>query len=106
MKKFYDLPAFQEQFPKKAEHLLHVFGQGEWEQEELLYFTNLSDYAAYEVYQGQYSDLGLERDYGGAPELVQFIDYERLGDALRKDWYRRENYCFSDGSVIRTSCGF
>lgn len=64
-------------------------------------FDSLEDLAIYEVDDGWYSNLELDRDYNGAPNLSYFVDYKALGTALSQKWDDSCNCVLSDGRVVR-----
>lgn len=66
-------------------------------------FDSLEDFAIYEVNDGWYSNLDLDRDYNGAPNLAYYIDYQALGKALTKTWDESCNCVLSDGRVVAFS---
>ena len=63
-------------------------------------FPDAGEYAVYEVVDGWYSECGLNSGYNGAPDLLEFIDFDELGDALVSSWDDSCNYQASDGSVV------
>lgn len=66
-------------------------------------FDSLEDFAIYEVDDGWYSNLDLDRDYNGAPNLSLYIDYHALGAALSRTWDESCNCVLSDGRVVAFS---
>ena len=92
--------------PKLANELVDEFGAGHWQQEELFVYDTLIDLAIYEVFDGWYGSLEIERDYNGAPNLINFINYEKLGSALRESWDSTLHYLSEDGSVATTCHGW
>lgn len=67
-------------------------------------YEDLETYAEYEVVEGWYAsaiDKDLTQiDYHGAPNLSDFIDYEKLGQALYRTWDAGVYYLASTGEVI------
>ena len=63
-------------------------------------FDSIQDFAIYEVEDGWYSTLELVNDYHGAPNLLNYIDYQALGAALSQTWDESCNYVLSDGRVV------
>ena len=63
-------------------------------------FDSLEYLAIYEVDDGWYSNLELDRDYNGAPNLWYFVDYKALGTALSQTWDDSCNCVLSDGRVV------
>lgn len=63
-------------------------------------FPDAGEYAVYEVVDGWYSEHDLGSDYNGAPDLLQFLDFDELGDALVATWDDICHYQASDGSVV------
>lgn len=92
--------------PELASELLNEYGAGAWQQEELFVYDTLIDLAQYEVAEGWYGDLDIKHDCNGAPNLLNFIDYEALGNALRETWDGSMYYFSEYGSVVQTSHGW
>lgn len=65
-----------------------------------LVFDSLEDFAIYEVEDGWYSTLELSHDCHGAPDLLNYIDYQALGTALTQTWDESMNCVLSDGRVV------
>lgn len=63
-------------------------------------FPDAGEYAVYEVVDGWYSSYDLNSDYNGAPDLLKFLDFDELGDALVATWDDTCHYQASDGSVV------
>lgn len=63
-------------------------------------FNSLKDFAIYEVVDGWYSSFDLDHDYHGAPNLLDYIDYQALGTALSLIWDESCNDVLSDGRVL------
>jgi len=63
-------------------------------------FPDAGEYAVYEVVDGWYADYGLGSDSNGAPDLLQFLDFDELGDALIATWDDSCHYQTSDGSIV------
>lgn len=66
-------------------------------------FDSLEDFAIYEVDDGWYSNLDLDRDYNGVPNLSYYVDYQALGRALSQTWDDSCNFVLSDGRVVTFS---
>ena len=90
------------------QRLLADVGEGEWQNHELYVYSTISDFALYELKDGWYCDCGLgNRDYNGAPDPLEYIDLDGLGEALLATgdpsmvWYD-DNM----GVVVTTSFGW
>ena len=83
-----------------------VGGVAGWETEELTLYNNLAEFAEYELTEGWYVDLGLERDYHGAPHPLDFIDFDAFGVALADSWDASSHFLGAAGNVITTSYGW
>ena len=87
-----------------AASLLEEVGEGEWQNNGIKIFPDLEDFADYELNEGWYSEMNIDRDYNGAPNIYDFIDLKALGKALEKMW--ESIYRNIDGSVVMTSYGW
>lgn len=93
--------------PKLTKELLREVDEGEWEDKNLYYFETLSDLAQYEIEEGLYEPLRLcEWYWGDAPNLLDFIDLNKLGEAWSNDWDENYYHRLSDDSAIFTNCGW
>jgi len=73
---------FATTYPEIAAALLDEVGEGDWQDEELYYYDSIEDFANYELCEGWYADLDLNRDFRGAPNPLNYIDLQALGEAL------------------------
>lgn len=92
--------------PVLATELLENFGEGEWQNNIMNLFDNLADFAKHEITDGWYSGANLDRDWNGAPSLINFIDYESLGIALERAWDDSDVFKFSNEQVIFAPYGW
>lgn len=92
--------------PDLAKELLDTFNEGEWQNNQLILFDNVTDYAKYEVIDGWYVNADLDRDWNGAPRIIDFIDYESLGKELEQSWDTMSVYKFSNGQIISSCYGW
>lgn len=53
-----------------------------WTNNQLVVYFSLADYAAYELTDGWYGDCNFDRDFNGAPNPMDYIDTEHLGEDL------------------------
>lgn len=87
--------------PALAKELLDYLGEGDWQDEPVYVHDNLTDYAKYEVTDGWYSGLGMgDMDTNGAPNPLDFIDYDKLGQALADGWDDSCHYLSDSGLVV------
>lgn len=94
-----DFAEFSEDQPELAAELLKEVGAGEWQDEELFYFDSIADYAEYELTEGWYIDLRLDRmDFRGAPNPMDYIDMNRFGEALLNQG--DESFTWTNGKVV------
>ena len=63
-------------------------------------FDSLEDFAIYEIEDGWYSSFDLEHDWRGAPNPLDYIDYQALGTALSLRWDESCHGVLSDGRVL------
>ena len=89
-----------------AKELIEKVGSGEWQENEIYYYEDEEEYAEYELTEGWYADLRLDRDYNGAPNPLDYIDLSGLGDALVRNWDDSCNFRASTGEILTTSCGW
>lgn len=73
-------------YPELAESLLEDVGEGEWQDEELMLFDDIENFAEYELYDGWYSDIFGDADFNGAPNPLNYIDLAEFGEALSNSW--------------------
>lgn len=102
---FDNLNELREKYRAVAESLLAEHGEGQWVNEKLYYYGKLADFAEYELTEGWYMDCNFDRDFRGAPNPLDYIDLEALGEALSNRW--DESMYWTDGDdVVGTSCGW
>lgn len=89
--------------PEIAQHLLDKYGEGGWQNSTLTVFDTLEDFAIHEVEDGWYNLSGMT--FNGAHDLLNFIDYEALGEALMNTWDETLHECYGE-KVITTDYGF
>lgn len=94
--------------PKLAKELLDEIGEGEWQNENIQYFVDTEEFAVYEIEEGWYADLGIssESSYDGAPNLMDYIDIDSLGEVLSNSWDESMYFKSSTGEVIKTYYGW
>ena len=102
-----DFNEFKNSHPTLADELLSEVSEGEWQKEELYYYETLSDLARYELEDGWYSSSGIfNQDFHGAPNPLDYINLDALGEALSDSWDESMYHRFSDDSVISTNYGW
>ena len=89
-----------------AKELIEKVGSGEWQENEIYYYEDEEEYADYELTEGWYADLRLDRDYNFAPNPLDYIDLSWLGNALVRNWDDSCNFRASTGEILTTSCGW
>ena len=90
-----------------AQELLDVFGKGEWQESNLSVYDTFEDYAYYELTEGWYIDNHLDKqDYNGAPNPIDYIDLEALGEALVKNGDESCIYRTEGDQVVTTDWGW
>lgn len=94
--------------PDAAAEALNEFGEGEWQGRNLHWYPTKEDFAMHELEEGQYSDFGLSRytDFNGAPNLLDFINFNLLGEALVENWYNTSNFEADNGEIVTTEIGW
>lgn len=93
-------------YPNVAAELLDEFGEGKWQDSDLYYYPSENDFAIYEIVDGWYSTIQLDTDFNGAPNLLDFIDFEGLGRALVETWDASCNFETKSGEIVTTSYGW
>ena len=89
-----------------AKELIEKVGSGEWQENEIYYYEDEEEFAEYDLTEGWYADLRLDRDYNFAPNPLDYIDLSGLGDALVRNWDDSCNFRASTGEILTTSCGW
>lgn len=93
--------------PELAQELLDVFGKGEWQESNLSVYDTLEDFAYYELTEGCYIDNNLvDQDYNGAPNPIDYIDLEALGEALVESGDESFIYRTEGDKVVTTDWGW
>lgn len=93
--------------PELAQELLDVFGKGEWQESNLSVYDTLEDFAYYELTEGWYIDNHFDKqDYNGAPNPIDYIDLEALGEALVESGDESFTYRTEGDKVITTDWGW
>ncbi|RHH66296.1 MULTISPECIES: hypothetical protein [Vagococcus] len=95
-----------EQHKKLAYELLHDKGTGQWQTEEIYCYDDIETFAEYELFDGWYADLNLDRHFNGAPNPVHFIDLFELGHALVRSWDESCYFKSHNGKVLQTNVGW
>lgn len=86
--------------------LLSEKGEGNWQQSEIYRHDDIESFAEYELIDGWYVDLGIDRDFNGAPNPLDFINLEELGNALARNWDESSHFQSSYGDILQTSYGW
>ena len=106
IKTYENLENLKEDNKELAERLLEEFAEGDWSDNQLYVYLSLEDFAKYEVEEGWYSGA-IKEDYNGTPDLLDYIDYEALGSALKDSW---DDSCYyydeETDFVVSTAYGF
>lgn len=106
IKTYENLEELREENEELVERLLEEFDEGDWSDNQLYVYPSLEDFAKYEVEEGWYSGA-IKEDYNGAPDLLDYIDYESLGNALKDSW---DDSCYyydeETDYVVSTAYGF
>ena len=105
---FENYQAFAAKHPNTAAALLEEFGEGKWQDSYLYWYPTEEDFAMYEVEDGWYSNFQLNQstDFNGAPNLLNFIDFEGLGSALVETWDNSCNFETTSGEIVTTDYGW
>lgn len=89
-----------------ASELLNDKGKGTWQAEEIYSHSDIQSFAEYELTEGWYINLNIDRDFNGAPNPLDFIDLEELGNALVRNWDNSCHFKSDNGEVLQTGYGW
>lgn len=89
-----------------AAELLEQIGEGEWQKEELYFYKNVETFAEYQLTEGWYADMEIQRDWNGAPNPIYFIDMNLFGKALTDSWDQSCNFKSKNGQILTSSHGW
>lgn len=104
---FDNYQALAEKHPSVAAELLYEFGEGEWQDSELYWYPSEEDFAIHEVKDGWYSDIELATtDFRGAPNLLDFINFKALGNALVETWASSYYFETKSGEIVAAKYGW
>ena len=74
-----------------AEQITYVFDENTLKESEIFIYPTLEDFAKYEVEDLFCRGLLLKK-YKGTPDLLEYIDYNVLGEKLKKTWGESSHY--------------
>lgn len=77
-----------------------------WANNQLVVYFSLGDYAAYELTDGWYSDCNFYRDFNGAPNPMDYIDTEHLGEDLIEQVDSSVCLLLPNGKIVTTEVGW
>ena len=93
--------------PELAQELLEVFDKGEWQESNLSVYNTFEDFAYNELTEGCYIDKNLvDQDYHSAPNPIDYIDLEALGEALVESGDESCIYRTEGDQVVTTDWGW
>ena len=92
--------------PTLASELENNVKNGSWKDESIYCYSDIEEYALYELTEGWYSGYGLNNDFNGAPDPIEHINLYTLGKSLANTWDPSVYYLASNGSVLQTSYGW
>lgn len=102
---FENFAELQESKPALAKELLETVGEGDWQTDQIFHYGSLEEFVDYELTEGWYSDMSLNGDTNGAPNLLDYIDKEALGEALMNSWDESCNF-EHNGEILTTGYGW
>lgn len=104
---FADFDEFRSKHPKLAKKLVDEVGEDYWMSAPLTLYKSKVDFAKYEVNFGWYYDIfnNIEDKLNGAPNPLDCIDYNKLGDMFVDTMDESVN-CLVGSYIITTSYGF
>lgn len=106
MKVYENFEKLSEEKENLAQELLQNVGKGDWQEDEVVYFNSLEDYAYFELTEGWYSEAKLDSDWKGAPDLLNFIDAYLLGRRLSQLWDTSAHFLAESEEVLTSSHGW
>lgn len=106
MRTFNNLEELEQHNKELSIELVKTHGQGDWVEEQLFVYDNVADYAKYELTDGWYAESMIDQDWSGAPNPMDHIDLESLGNALTSSWDRSSYHLTKDNVVIETAHGW
>ena len=77
-----------------------------WANNQLVVYFSIEDYAAYELTDGWYSDYNFDKDFNGAPNPMDYINTEHLGEDLIERVDSSVCLLLPNGKVVTTSYGW
>lgn len=69
-------------------------------------YPNVEEYAIYELTDGWYSDCNFDGDFNGAPNPMDYINTEHLGEDLIEQVDSSVCQLLPNGKVVTTSYGW
>ncbi|WP_028124740.1 hypothetical protein [Eremococcus coleocola] len=108
MKIYNDLKELMCDNEELAEELLNEFDNNGWVENQLYLYETVEDFAEYELTEGWYTNIGLgmNHDYRGAPNPLDYIDLTALGEALVKSWDVSSHYINKKKVIVRSDYGW
>lgn len=81
-------------------------GKETWMNEQLMVYPNVEEYAIYELIDGWYQNHNLGGSFDGAPNPMDYIDTEHLGEDLIEQVDSSVCLLLPNGKVVTTSYGW
>lgn len=106
MKVFANLKELMVSNSRLGNELVGEVGKGDWQENEIYLYDDLEDFAEYELTEGWYASLDVKQDWNGAPNPLDYIDLQRLGESLSDSWDSSCYYLTENDSVLATSTGW
>lgn len=82
-----------------VEQITSVFDKEALKDSEILIYPSLEDFAKYEV-ENLFCRGLLLKNYKGTPDLLEYIDYNALGEKLKKTWNESSHYYEEDTDTV------
>lgn len=97
---FDNLDAFKAALPKVADELLDHYDEDNFIG-AVYYYPTVAEFAKYEMVDGWYQAHDWDnQDYNGAPNPMDYIDFDQLGRALVNTWDETNHYEAKNGAVV------
>ncbi len=103
---FENYNALLENDKQLAMELLQERAKGTWQKEQIYYYDDVESFAEYELLDGWYTELNLDRHFNGAPNPINYINLNELGHALVASWDDSSHFLSDSGEILQTSYGW
>lgn len=97
---YWNIEELKEINEKLAEKITNIFDEKTLTKNvSIIVYPTLEDYAKYEVEDGCYLEI-IDKDCNEAYDLLECINYQALGEKLRKKWNKDSYYYNEDTDAV------